>query len=57
LLEINRATGREGKLCADTCSHRLGANRQKISRPNGKLSADGIDKEVMPKGIFIDEDN
>ena len=56
-MEINRATGREGKLCAETCSHRLGANRQKISRPNGNFSAEGIDKEVMLKGIFIDAGN
>jgi len=56
-LEINRATGGEGKLCADTWSHRFGANRQKISRPNGNFSAEGIDKEVMPKWIFIYKDN
>ncbi len=51
---MRRATGREGKLCAETSDNETGANKQTVIRINWEMSVEQIDNDRRHSCIFID---
>lgn len=50
---MRRATGREGKLCAETPDNNRGENKQTVIRINREMSVEQIDNDGDSR-VFID---
>lgn len=54
---MRRATGREGKLCAETPDDKTGANKQTVIRINREMSVEEIGNDRGDSRVFIDLGN
>jgi hypothetical protein len=54
---MRRATGREGKLCAETPENKTGATKQAVTRINQEMSVEQIDNDRGDSSVFIDLGN
>ncbi len=50
---MRRATGREGKLCAETSDNETGANKQTVIRINWEMSVEQIDNDRGDSRVVI----